>query len=81
MESTPLSRAEQADEALLMGLRLAEGLDLDRLAALGGLQPKGATVRELPTLASSSAWRPAGCGRRARAASSSTRWCCGWPRP
>jgi putative oxygen-independent coproporphyrinogen III oxidase len=34
VEVTPLSDAEQADEALLMGLRLAEGLDLDRLAAV-----------------------------------------------
>ena len=33
VESTPLSRAEQADEALLMGLRLTEGVDLGRLAA------------------------------------------------
>ena len=31
--------AEQADEALLMGLRLSEGLDLDRLAAVSGLRP------------------------------------------
>ena len=46
-ESAPLSRSEQADEALLMGLRLREGVDLRRLAAIGGLQPKGDTVREL----------------------------------
>ncbi|MFG1301078.1 radical SAM family heme chaperone HemW [Xanthobacter sp. V3C-3] len=32
----PLSRAEQADEMLLMGLRLKEGVDLARHAALGG---------------------------------------------
>ena len=36
MESMALSRAEQADEALLMGLRLSEGLDLDRLLAVSG---------------------------------------------
>jgi len=46
-ESTPLSRSEQADEALLMGLRLREGVDLGRLAAIGGLQPRRDVVREL----------------------------------
>ena len=45
MEITALSDAEQADEALLMGLRLAEGLDLDRLAAVGGLDPRNARHR------------------------------------
>src|SRR5262245_57783911 len=44
---TPLSRSEQADEALLMGLRLSEGLDLDRLAAISGLQPRADIVRAL----------------------------------
>jgi coproporphyrinogen III oxidase-like Fe-S oxidoreductase len=47
VERTPLSRSEQADEALLMGLRLSEGLDLGRLAAIGGLQPKTDVIREL----------------------------------
>jgi oxygen-independent coproporphyrinogen-3 oxidase len=47
LETTPLSPAEQADEALLMGLRLAEGLDLDRLAAVGGLEPAAGAVAEL----------------------------------
>jgi oxygen-independent coproporphyrinogen-3 oxidase len=32
----PLTRAERADEFLLMGLRLAEGIDLERFAALAG---------------------------------------------
>ncbi len=32
-----LSRVETADEFLLMGLRLAEGIDLDRFAALAGV--------------------------------------------
>lgn len=32
----PLDRGEQADEMLLMGLRVAEGLDLQRLAQIGG---------------------------------------------
>src|SRR5262249_38776397 len=31
-----LSRAESADEYLLMGLRLAEGIDLDRFEILAG---------------------------------------------
>ncbi len=43
-EQTNLSRAEQADEMLLMGLRLREGVDLDRLAALGGLAPSKQTI-------------------------------------
>ena len=46
-DNTPLSRAEQADEALLMGLRLSEGLDLGRLAGISGLRPKADVVREL----------------------------------
>jgi oxygen-independent coproporphyrinogen-3 oxidase len=50
VETTPLSAAEQADEALLMGLRLAEGLDLDRLAAVGGLMPAASAVDELTEL-------------------------------
>lgn len=37
---------EQADEMLLMGLRVAEGLDLDRLARLGGVSiSPGALVK------------------------------------
>jgi putative oxygen-independent coproporphyrinogen III oxidase len=47
VEVTPLSAAEQADEALLMGLRLAEGLDLDRLVAVGGLTPAAHAITEL----------------------------------
>jgi oxygen-independent coproporphyrinogen-3 oxidase len=39
LEDNALSRAEETDEALLMGLRLAEGIDLDDLAAIGGLRP------------------------------------------
>lgn len=38
-ELTPITATEQADEMLLMGLRLREGIDLDRLAALGGVRP------------------------------------------
>jgi oxygen-independent coproporphyrinogen-3 oxidase len=46
-EITALSPAEEADEALLMGLRLAEGIDLGRLAALTGFAPGEAAIAEL----------------------------------
>jgi putative oxygen-independent coproporphyrinogen III oxidase len=46
-EVAPLSPAEEADEALLMGLRLAEGIDLDRLAGLTGLAPCEGAVADL----------------------------------
>ncbi|SHO65080.1 oxygen-independent coproporphyrinogen-3 oxidase [Pseudoxanthobacter soli DSM 19599] len=36
IDETVLTAEETADEFLLMGLRLAEGIDLDRYAALGG---------------------------------------------
>ena len=42
-----LTREEQADEALLMGLRLEEGLDLKRLEEIGGLRPNAAVIGEL----------------------------------
>ncbi len=47
---TPLTRAEEADEMLLMGLRLAEGLNLDRLANVGGVRPAEAAIDELVEL-------------------------------
>ncbi len=47
VETTPLSRTEEADEMLLMGLRLTEGLDLDRLAAVGGVRPSSAEISDL----------------------------------
>ena len=50
VELTPLDRDEQADEMLLMGLRLAEGLDLDRLAAIGGVRPSDAAIDHLTAL-------------------------------
>jgi oxygen-independent coproporphyrinogen-3 oxidase len=50
VERNALTRAEQADEMLLMGLRLSEGIDLDRLAVLGGVRPKPAVIRELVDL-------------------------------
>ena len=49
-EITPLTRNEQADEMLLMGLRLAEGLDLDRLAAVGCVKPSEAMMAELVSM-------------------------------
>ena len=47
VENEALSRAQQADEALLMGLRLTEGLDLDRLAAISCFAPNRRVVAEL----------------------------------
>jgi putative oxygen-independent coproporphyrinogen III oxidase len=46
LETVPLTRAEEADEMLLMGLRLAEGVDLDRLATKG-LAPSAEPVAEM----------------------------------
>lgn len=46
----PLSDAEQADEALLMGLRLTEGIDLDRVQMLGGQRPRLETIEGLARL-------------------------------
>jgi oxygen-independent coproporphyrinogen-3 oxidase len=50
IESEPLSTAEQADEMLLMGLRLAEGIDLARLSAIGGTRPNNHAIAELADL-------------------------------
>lgn len=50
IELTPVSAAEEADEMLLMGLRLREGLDLARLATLTGLTPSTAALAELQEL-------------------------------
>ena len=44
---TELTPAEQADEMLLMGLRLREGIDLNRLAALGGVRPSETAIAHL----------------------------------
>lgn len=49
VELTGLSDAEQADEMLLMGLRLSEGLELARLAALG-VCPSAEVISELSGL-------------------------------
>ena len=44
-----LSRVETADEFLLMGLRLAEGIDLARFAALAGAPLAQKQIAELST--------------------------------
>ena len=49
-EVTELSRDEQADEMLLMGLRLREGIDLTRLARLGGVAPSPVELADLEQL-------------------------------
>jgi putative oxygen-independent coproporphyrinogen III oxidase len=38
-DELPIAAPDQGTEALLMGLRLREGIDLDRLAALAGREP------------------------------------------
>jgi oxygen-independent coproporphyrinogen-3 oxidase len=43
----PLSRSEQADEYLLMGLRLVEGIDLDRFERLSGRQLPAGQIAHL----------------------------------
>jgi oxygen-independent coproporphyrinogen-3 oxidase len=51
VEETMLARAEEADEMLLMGLRLSEGIDLRRLEALGRVRPSHAAIERLEKLA------------------------------
>ncbi|HEY8565681.1 MAG TPA: radical SAM family heme chaperone HemW [Beijerinckiaceae bacterium] len=46
-EATPLSAEEQADEFLVMGLRLREGIDPNRYAALAGRPLDEARIRDL----------------------------------
>lgn len=46
-ERQGLTREQMADEALLMGLRVEEGLDLDRLASIGGLRPSSREISRL----------------------------------
>jgi oxygen-independent coproporphyrinogen-3 oxidase len=50
VERAFLSPAEQADEALLMGLRLREGIDLSRLVYLGGVRPADHVIDSLADL-------------------------------
>jgi oxygen-independent coproporphyrinogen-3 oxidase len=46
-EATVLTRAEAADEMLLMGLRLTEGIDLEAMAGRFGFAPSKAEVADL----------------------------------
>ena len=50
VESELLNADAQADELLLMGLRLAEGVDLDRLARIGKVRPARASIERLVDL-------------------------------
>jgi putative oxygen-independent coproporphyrinogen III oxidase len=50
VEDNALTQAEEADELLLMGLRLAEGVNVDRLAAIGGVVPSAAVIARLEGL-------------------------------
>ncbi len=50
IEDVPLGATECADEALLMGLRLIEGLDLARLSRLAGSRPSAASIDALVRL-------------------------------
>ncbi|MGE0701733.1 MAG: radical SAM family heme chaperone HemW, partial [Hyphomicrobiaceae bacterium] len=50
VDSAPLTAGEQADEMLLMGLRLAEGIDTGRLAAVGGVRIGETAVARLGQL-------------------------------
>jgi oxygen-independent coproporphyrinogen-3 oxidase len=50
VEEVALTIPEQADEMLLMGLRLSEGVDLARLTALTGLGPSHTTIADLTRL-------------------------------
>jgi putative oxygen-independent coproporphyrinogen III oxidase len=47
VDTEDLSPSARADEMLLMGLRLGEGVDLDRLAAVGGLTPDAIKLADL----------------------------------
>jgi oxygen-independent coproporphyrinogen-3 oxidase len=48
-DTETLNAEARADEMLLMGLRLAEGVDLDRLAQIGGVTPRSSVIAELMT--------------------------------
>ncbi len=50
LEDAALSRDEQADELLLMGLRLSDGVDLQRLMEVGGVHPSDAVITRLAAL-------------------------------
>lgn len=47
VDAETLSSEQRTDEMLLMGLRLDEGIDLDRLARIGGRKPRPTVLRGL----------------------------------
>jgi coproporphyrinogen III oxidase-like Fe-S oxidoreductase len=49
-DETPLSPEEQADEMLLMGLRLTEGIDLETMARRFGFAPASSEVADLESM-------------------------------
>jgi putative oxygen-independent coproporphyrinogen III oxidase len=49
-DETALSLDEQADEALLMGLRITEGIDLEKLARMTGFAPSAQAIENLAKL-------------------------------
>lgn len=51
VEHSALTPGDQADEMLLMGLRLTEGIDLRRLSAISGVQPSRRAIERLQALA------------------------------
>ena len=66
IEQTALRPAEEADELLLMGLRLEEGVDLGRLAQVAGVAPSRAALADLSAQGFIEAV-PGSAGRRIRA--------------
>jgi oxygen-independent coproporphyrinogen-3 oxidase len=68
-ETVPLTRAEETDERLLMGLRLREGIDIDRLAGSKVSAGLSATLAELTDLGLIEAIPSEEPGRRIRATS------------
>ncbi len=50
IEDEALTHAAAADELLLMGLRLGEGIDLERLARIGGVRPSATAIARLEDL-------------------------------
>lgn len=67
VEEEVLSPAELADEMLLMGLRLMEGVDLDRLAELSGFAPCTRVADELMSQGLLERFEAADGSRRLRA--------------
>lgn len=62
VESSALSREEQGDEFLLMGLKLREGVDPRRYEKLSSRQIDGDRVRSLVEDGSSNSAPAAACG-------------------